>query len=968
MPSPFDLFISFHRSNAEPVKRLVAALESRGANCVARDEGTDRLAPELAESKALLAWASEDYVRSAACQKPLAAALVARRREPASAPERVLLINDGPSRKHVYPIHLRDHIFAPAPGQPDGPDFDELAEFIRDHCLALAGTLGELCRFDPPRWREAFDSLAGPAPGFEGRERELWDIYDALHPAGEPTAAPSGPAVVVSAVAGQGKSALAREYAFRFGPAYPGGVFRLSARDGKPAASLAELADNPPLKTQLAALLRQIAPDSDPTALDVPALSAKLGEALADARQPFLWIVDDLPEGLNGPAFRQWLAPPDAAPWGRSLVLTRSRRYGQRATPLNLPPLDGESARRLLLRDLAPTHETEREAVAVLHEGLDRHALSVALAGALAGLNKRHGQRPYGELWRQLDQVGQKAADLALRLPGVLPEGHEVGLAALLLCAARGLDLAGRDLLRLAGELAPEACLPLDFVVDCYARSGLSAEEKKVRAFAIFLQEPLAEPMGEAAARAHADAGMARLEDLALGERTATGIRVYPAAARLMALADAEPIRRQTLQRAALHALYCIAEAGVTAGDWRPLAPLAAHGRALVAGLHDRPFDPAEESIEITRRVRLACILADLDAARGDWRPALKAYQDASAFLLRAMAAEPDNTTRQKDFALAQERIGDLLALRDDLPGALNGLRRSLGIRALLAKQGPDKPERQHDLLRHHTKIGDLLRQQDDLGGALYSYRAAHAVLEKLASFAPANAERRFELAASHQRLAGLYIRTNEIREAWESMHAALKIYEFLAGKNPNQIKLVRAPGTIYAMMGDLLRARPDLAGALGRYRAALAVAEKVAAIDPSSPEFQRDLALNHHNIGNVLAALEDPAGAAEHYRAYLAAAALLVRDADPAHQRDLAVGHIKLGLAIEALPEGDKAEALAHYRTARDILEKLVDESEEGEGKNRDLAWVAKRVAKLGELLEPGEPGEPDESGEVSA
>ncbi|MGZ8216754.1 hypothetical protein [Methylomagnum sp.] len=958
MPSPFDLFISFHRNNADPVKRLVAALESQGMNCVARDDGTTGLPPELAESKAFLAWASDDYFRATNGQKLLATALIARRREPATAPERVLLINAGTSRKHIYPIHLRGHVFAPAPGLPDAPEVGELAEYLRDHSLSLAGTLGELCRFDPPRWREACDGVAGPAPCFEGRERELWDIYDALHPAPELTAAPPGPAVVVSASAGQGKSALAREYAFRFGPAYPGGVFRLTAQGGRPAASLAELADNPPLKTQLAALLRQLAPETDPTGLDVPALSARLGGVLADARQAFLWIVDDLPEGLNGPAFRQWLAPPDAAPWGRTLILTRSRRYGQRATPLNLPPLDVESARRLLIRNAPPASDSEREAVDVLHLGLGRHAMSVALAGALAGLDKRRGHGPYGDLWRQLDRVGPKAADLAVRLPGLLPEGREADLAALLLCAVHGLDLAGRDLLRLAGELAGDACLPVEFITDCYARSGLSAEEKKVRSFAIFLQEPHAEPMHEATARAHAEAGMARLESLALGERLANGIRVYPAAARLMALADAEPVRRWTLHRAALHALYNVAEPCVVGGDWCPLAPLAAHARVLVAGLQDRPIDPAEDSIETTRRVRLACILADLDTAQGDWKPALKAYQDASAFLLRAMAAEPDNAARQRDFAVAQERIGDLLITRGDIPGALNGLRRSLGIRALFAKQDPDKPERQHDLLRHHTKIGDLLKQQGDLGGALYSYRAAHAVLEKLAAHAPSNAERRFDLAASHERLATLYIKTNEIREAWAAMHAALKIYEFLAGKNPNQIKLVRAPGAIYTMMGDLLRARPDLAGALGRYRAALAVAEKVAAMDPSNPEFQRNLALNHNNIGNVLAALEDPAGAAEHYRAYLAAAApLLVRDTDPAHHRDLAVGHIKLGLAIEALPDGDKADALAQYREARDILEKLTDGTEEGEGKHRDLAWVTKRIDKLSEQIEPSEP-----------
>jgi tetratricopeptide (TPR) repeat protein len=901
VPGPYDLFISFHRGCSAPVKRLALALESLGVSCSTNDgEAGAELPAELPASRALLAWGSEDYFRSRACQRHLAAAFIARRREPSGSPERILLINARAGVKHIYPVHLRDLQFAPAPELPDAPGFTALAESLRKHCSGLAGTLGELCPPAPANWREAFDSLEQPALRFEGRERELWDIHEALHPAASGAAARQP--VAVSAIAGQGKSALAREYAFRFGPAYPGGVFRLAAGEAKPAASVAELSENPPLKRQLLGLLRQLSPECDPDGLDVPALSGLLGAALARAGQPFLWIVDDLPAGLNGPAFRQWLAPETAAPWGRTLITSRSRQYDAKAESLHLPPLDSGSASRLLIREAPPTGDMERKAVATVIENLDRHAMSMALAGALAELDWRNRHRRYADLCRWMDDYRRAAAQIAARLPDELPKGHEIGSAALLLCAVHALEEPGRDLLRLAAELA-EATLPADFIADCFLRSGLSAEEGKSRPFAIFLHEPHVAPMDAAAAHAHAETGMADLDHLSLGERTAGGVRVHPLAARIMNEADPCPARRRALRRAALHALCAVAEHCASGGDWRRLASLAPHARVLVRDLQDRPAaDAANEPPDLARKVRLACLLADMEAAHGNGKQALKEYRSLGDYLLRAMTAEPDNRTRQRDFAVIQERMGDLLSSRGDVPRALDCLRRSLGLRTLLAKQDPAEPGRPHDLLRHHNKIGDLLKTRGDPGSALYSYRAAHAIYEKLSAQAPADADRRFDLAASHERLASLSAQAGDTGEASKALRAALIIYEGLAAEHPARLKFVRAPAVIYNLMGDLLRARADLAGALAHYRTALAIAERITALEPAASAWLHDLALCHNNVGSVLEALEDLAGALVHYQAaYPLVEKLAARAPDnEALRKDLARVRERIGSLCE--------------------------------------------------------------------
>lgn len=944
MSGPHDLFISFHRAHAEPVRRLRAALNSLGISCVA-SPGTG-FDGERTDSKVFLAWCCEDYFRSRTCQKELATAFIARGRESAGTPERILLVNAHTGVRHIYPVVLRDLLFAFAPGLPEAPNFGELASWLQEQCAAVSGTLGALAA---PCMREAFDSVEARTPLFEGRDRELWDIYAALHPA-TPDAAVggSGPVVVVSGDVGQGKSILAREYAFRFGTAYPGGVFRLAAGDARPAASLAELSENPPLKSQLSALLRQMSPDANTEGQDVPALSQQLGEILATAGQPFLWIVDNLPDGLNGPAFRQWLAPDSAGCWGRTLVTTRSRRYDSRAESIHLPPLDEASALKLLVRAGPPANEDEQEAVNWLLEDLGRGAHATATAGALAAAETRSRRGPYGALAEQIENHGQRAADVAVRFPEHLPASHASNAAALALCAVSSLEESGRNLLRLAGELA-DATLPAEFIAECFQRSGISAEEEENPSFAIFLTEPVAEPMTAETARAYAEAAMASLERLCLAERTRAGVRVHPLGARLIAAVAPNPLKQVSLHAAALHTLYTAAEPCVAAGDWLRFAPLATHARTLVGDLSRRPIDPAEDPVASSRRVRLGLVLAEMDAAQGLRQRAMKGYRDAAAYLVRAMNAEPHNASRQRDFARAQERIGDLLAAQNDWPGALDRFRKSLGIRAYLAKQDPAGPERQCDLLRHHLKIGEILATRGDVEDALQSYRAAHAIIERLSTEAPADLERRFELAFSFERLAALYVRLGDGGAALNTLYPALHIYETLAEAHPGRPAFARAPAVIHNMIGDLLRARADLSGALDRYRTALGIAEKLATLDPGRAEAQRDLALCHNNIGNVLTGLEDPAGAAEHYRLYVSISERLAEQgATGARQRDLAVGFMRCGIATEQV--ANPADALVYYRKARAILEKLAAVTPHNEALRKDLAWVRERIDSLSE------------------
>lgn len=947
MSSSFDLFISFHPDCVEPVQRLRTALEAVGVACFA-GSGTEpfRLPPELAQAKAFLGWCSKDYFRSRACQQHLAAAYLACEGQTAPAAERLLLVNAETGTKHIYPVALRDRVFALAPGLPGAAACGDLAGLLETHVRRLEGALGDRGAWVQPDCRQPFDRLDRPAPRCEGRERELWDIHLALWPA--PGNRQPGSAVVVSGAAGQGKSALAREYAFRFGPAYPGGIFRLSAAAAKPAPRLAELSANPPLRIQLAALLRQLAPDADAEELDAPALSLALGRHLAEMGQPFLWIVDGLPDGLNGPAFRQWLAPDTAGGFGHSLVTTRTQRYDARATPLHLPPLDPDSALNLLFCERAPADEAEREAAAWLLETLSRHGGAMATAGALGGLARRGRRGPFDALCRRLEGYRRVAADLAGRQPERLPAGRETELTALFLCALQNLTEPALDILRLAAEAA-DAALPKDFVAACLRLSGLPMDDgKKNPGFVILIGEPPPEPMTAEAARLRTEAACTELERFALAEQTVGGVEVHPGAARIMAWTDPAPNRRARLRAAQLEALSDVVELCVGEGRCHALEPLAPHVRTLLADLRGRPIEAEEDPADISRRVRLALGLADLDRVHHDLPAALTGYRAAATYLARAMVADPGNGTRQRDYAVIQERIGEVEALRGELGNALDCFRKSLGIRTFLAGRDSTGAERQMEILRLHNRIAEILTGQGDAGGTLYSCRAAHAIYEKRAAEVPADISRRFDLGRSFERLAGLLLRTGAPTEGRKALDSALAVYVKLAEEHPDRMEFVRAPAAIHFLLGGFLEVRADLQGALSQYRTALGIAEKLVALEPDSAEEQRRLALCHGCIAQVLAALEDGPGAVEHYRAYLGIAEGLAGRArlEGVRKRDVATVCMKLGMELEQLD--DPAEALACYRKARALLDPLARRSPGDQTLKQDLARLLEHLEKL--------------------
>lgn len=958
MSGLYDIFICHDQSSAVPVKRLTSSLASRGVSCIAFEAGPGtELQPRLAAAKVFLAWASENFFDSRNCQKHLALAYIATSQESAAAAHRIVLVNAESGVRHIYPLHLRKQVFSLAPGLEEAPDFQALAERLQQHCSRIVGTLGSL--YPPMRsgWIEPFDTLSREPEHFYGRERELWDLHDSLNPPhGSETGEQPNPWVVISGAPGQGKSTLAREYAFRFGAAYPGGIFRLSADEARPVARMSELAQNYSLKPQLLGMLRHLKADARSTAGDgLEPIRAELMEAMQGIDKPFLWIVDNLPEDINGPVLRQWLAPEfkgATRPLGRNIVITRSHRYDQRAETIHLPTLDETSGRMLISGGRLPGRSEEIESLDWLLEGMGRHPRFAAMTSVLANGLRRSRRSVFSWLLHRFEKKNKQATECAHDLAGQLPVSNTLLCASVLLESLQSLQGPARDILRLAFELENQP-IPLAFIAQCLHLSGLGPDDQKGDVFAIMLNEPQEIPLTLDAAMDYVRSGMADLAESALAECTDQSVMVYlPAARAFNRMAPSSP-RQALLREAAVQVMYIMAESCCAADDWHDLASIAAHGRKLMADMRDRPIESEDSAAETTGRIRLALHLADLDLMFGARQRAITAYRAASVYLTRAMAIDPHNGSRQRDFARIQEQLGDLLNEQGEPDTALDHYRKSLGVRAYMAKQDTNNPDRHLDLLRLHIKIGQVQQSLLDLEAALQSQQSAHGLRLKLLNQKPQDSNLEFELGTSHAELAERHIALGNLQEAMKELLDALSIFEKLAEAQPGQVKFASAPMGVHNRIGDVLYAQDDLSGALNRYRTGLAIAENIVRLEPDNAERYFDLALCQNHLGDTLTGLDDVAEADIHFQAFLAISHGKAGKSafEGIRRRNIAAVHIKLGRIRET--DKDIDQALEHYEPALTIIKKLAIEIPDNSQLREDLHWLTKRIDRLKERRE---------------
>jgi tetratricopeptide (TPR) repeat protein len=255
---------------------------------------------------------------------------------------------------------------------------------------------------------------------------------------------------------GNGKSLLAREYAIRFGPAFPGGVFWLNAYGNDDTRGTLDTGAREALRSdQIRGFCHKLgiaAEGRKPAEVE-----AAFWQCVAQRTQSVLWIVDDLPSGLSLSEIEQrWVAGWTGA---STLITTRCREYGGCGSVLDLDVLSPEEAVELLGRHRHAGNAAEAAAMRRIAEELGNHPLAVEVAGGFLAV----GVQTFEQYLQELAAPGLLAVEFGAELRESLPTGHDRSISRTLLKSIRQLSPGGLDFLRVASVLAV-APIPLALV------------------------------------------------------------------------------------------------------------------------------------------------------------------------------------------------------------------------------------------------------------------------------------------------------------------------------------------------------------------------------------------------------------------------------------------------------------------------------------------------------------------------
>jgi tetratricopeptide (TPR) repeat protein len=666
----YDVFFSYPHKDSEKVMQILEALQARGlkvwidTNEIRDFAGITRsIVDGLARSRVIMAFYSLNYAHSRACQWELTAGFLAAQRE-GDPRQRVLIINPEEMAEHIHPVELRDELFRKAPADPQA--IDSLVSGIKTHISTIESTIGEIKALTQPRW---FGKKGTGSNRFVGRLPNMWLIHSGLYDAEVPiiTGATST-TVQVHGTGGVGKSLLTEEYALRYAAAFPGGVFWLRAfgnDDVKAALGPQE---------REAERIRQIRDIAEEYGIPVKERSPKEIEAHL-AREMgnhdhFLWIVDDIPSGMDVETLERWLAP---HPQGKTLITTRTKEYDFLGKLIPLGVLEEDEACELLTSWRKPEGEEEKEAACQLIEDLGCHALALDVAGA--ALHKSEGFQSFAGFREDLANPTRDELELAAELKGVLPNGHEKSIASTFIRSIERLGPEGLDFLRLASVLAV-APIPASLISSVFSE---------------------VDGPDESEGRGRAVKALDDVENLSLAERVEDeqGARsVHTLISRTVRFHDSQPERTSQLERAAFQALT---------GELSRADDPRVHGELRLAVTHARELVNRSDDI---LAANLMGWVARFDHVRGAYNSA-ESLRRRECELRRTYtgAEHPSTLKSMNNLALALWAQGEMEGARNIQEQVLEITRRVLGT---------EHPS----TLKSMNNLAETLRDQGDLKGA----------------------------------------------------------------------------------------------------------------------------------------------------------------------------------------------------------------------------------------------------------
>jgi TIR domain len=400
LPEPiYDVFLSFSGTDREPCRELTAELRALGLRVFLDEDEikpfagiTDAIREALRTAKTLVAYYSADYATRSACQRELMTAFLAGQRE-GNPCGRIMVINPEPGTDHLRPVQLADAKFAlPAAGVA------ELARQIMKRSAEVERSIGEVPPVVRPRWSA---QRLGHVRNFTGRYRELWDLHTALHAIDYPLIQETACETFASVcgLPGSGKTALVTAYAWRFAAAYPGGIHWVSLACADSGADA--------LRARYVCELRRIAPELGVDLASVPdnRVVESVARVLRDSGFNSLWVIDDVPDGVDAAVLDFLLLPADSG--ARTVLIGDEDVFDDLLPVVRVGPLSMLDATVLLDGYRLPDGVADRQARDDVVLGLGGNAAALVAVGEY--IRDRHGLSSYLSFAAEVDAVGHVA-------------------------------------------------------------------------------------------------------------------------------------------------------------------------------------------------------------------------------------------------------------------------------------------------------------------------------------------------------------------------------------------------------------------------------------------------------------------------------------------------------------------------------------------------------------------------------
>ena len=337
-------------------------------------------------------------------------------------------------------------------------------------------------------------------------------------------------------------------------------------------------------------------------------------------------------------------------------------------------------------------------------------------------------------------------------------------------------------------------------------------------------------------------------------------------------------------------------------------------------------------------------------------------FQKALAVYLDLTREQPANERLHLALVDTRNKLGEALADRGDLAGALEQCHAARELCERLVASDPRDGLRRHILILSQEQIADALFLQKDVAGAIEATDKAVALAEALIAEDPLNAASRSLLAGIYND-AGEYRRKTDARSALEYFRKAAAMEEELLAADPANAVILAKLGYTNQLIADFLADTGEFPQALSHFSKAREIFEKVIADTPGDLLSRFRLAMCGAGVGGMRARLGQPEEALKECRKSAALLGGISEDATLSRHRSFrAEVYEYLGTAYEALanqPQASASESQPHWSAARDMFREslniLDDLRRRGILNAADAEWateIAGEIAKCDAAL----------------